>query len=275
MLIIYVHSPKYSLSKIKLSKGADFPVMGISHKHAPEGSPFAMELIINSPKYGQFTVLYDEEDHERISKYTWHVSKTSSTYAFYVRNNTAGYLHSFLMGAKWIDHINRNRLDNRKLNLRKATNAENIRNRGMLPNNTSGFKGVFFDKKINLYQVKIVFNGKDIGMKRFQNKYAAALAYNELASKYFGEFAVLNVLTEEEIELSKKAIVRLSKTNTSGFRGVFYNKREGLYKVCLKYNNKKYYGKSGRTAREAAISCNALIKENNLPDSYLNIIPNV
>ena len=71
------------------------------------------------------------------------------------------YLHRFVLKAKKgenVDHINGNKLDNRKENLRKCTRSQNFANRKKYTNNTSGYKGV--SKHGNKWQADIQINGK-------------------------------------------------------------------------------------------------------------------
>lgn len=93
-----------------------------------------------------------------------------------------------------IDHINRNRQDNRWCNLRLATPRENCGNKAIQVNNSSGFKGVSFDKRTGRWRVCIKEqpNGRTLKLGRFDSKFYAAAMYNHAAAKYYGEFAYLN-----------------------------------------------------------------------------------
>ena len=82
-----------------------------------------------------------------------------------------------------LDHINGDRSDNRLCNLREATYSQNAQNRKLANNNTSGYKGVSF--KSNKWVA-------GINLGAFNTKEEAALAYNEAATKLFGEYAKLN-----------------------------------------------------------------------------------
>lgn len=90
-----------------------------------------------------------------------------------------------------VDHRNGNGLDNRRENLRRCTQSENLMNKRMGVNNTSGFKGVSATPRgrwrsyINVYG-----NRMHIGV--FDTPEEAATAYDKKAKKYFKEFAVLN-----------------------------------------------------------------------------------
>jgi len=99
-----------------------------------------------------------------------------------------------------VDHINGDNLDNRKKNLRLCTYAENNRNRKPLENKTSKYKGVGLNKnyKIKTWQARIVKNSKRYSLGYFKNEKEAALAYNQAAKKYFGEFAYLNYMGHDK-----------------------------------------------------------------------------
>lgn len=89
-----------------------------------------------------------------------------------------------------IDHINGNGLDNSKQNLRKATHAENMRNRRKHKVTTSSpFKGVFFRKDKNRWEARIWFNNKRIRLGMHSTPELAHMAYCKAAAELHGEFA--------------------------------------------------------------------------------------
>ena len=105
------------------------------------------------------------------------------------------YMHRYILmapSAYQVDHINRDRLDNRKKNLRVVTPDKNYFNRAMLSNNTSGFKGVCFDKARNKYMASIQKDRRQFNLGRYGTAIEAAKAYNEAAKQLFGEYAYLN-----------------------------------------------------------------------------------
>ena len=100
------------------------------------------------------------------------------------------YVYGFM--PKYLDHVNRNPADNRIANLRECSHSQNCMNKGQRTDNTSGFKGVHWDKESRKWRVYIEIGEKRIHIGRFDSINNAARAYNIAVIKYFGEFAELN-----------------------------------------------------------------------------------
>lgn len=88
-----------------------------------------------------------------------------------------------------IDHVDLDGTNNRISNLREATRSQNIANSGMLSSNTSGWKGVSYEKPKRKWKAYIRINGLKINLGRYNCPTAAHLAYCHAANKHFGEFA--------------------------------------------------------------------------------------
>lgn len=88
-----------------------------------------------------------------------------------------------------IDHINCVRRDNRFVNLRHATLAQNCRNAVKRRDNSSGAKGVYYYKPIRRWRARIQVDGVVKSLGYFDCLLDAELAYSAAAMKYFGEFA--------------------------------------------------------------------------------------
>lgn len=86
------------------------------------------------------------------------------------------------------DHINKNKLDNRRSNLREATPSENLCNRRLQRNSFTGFKGVYFDKRNDWYYARIKMNGKFVHLGCRRTAQEAHELYCESARKLHGEF---------------------------------------------------------------------------------------
>jgi len=98
-----------------------------------------------------------------------------------------------------LDHVDGNGLNNRRSNLRICTHRQNIWNRRKQANTSSIYKGVSWDKRREKWEAYFHLPGtKRKGKKEFLGYFVteeqAALAYNDAATKYFGEFARLNIL---------------------------------------------------------------------------------
>lgn len=91
-----------------------------------------------------------------------------------------------------VDHINGDRLDNRRSNLRVCEGWQNCQNQGISKVNKSGYKGVAFMPTLNKYRAQIYSRNKryELGLHKTAEK--AALAYNEAAVIYHKQFARLN-----------------------------------------------------------------------------------
>jgi len=159
---------------------------------------------------GQVTII-DDDKYELVSQYRWYAKWYNDIQSYYAATNTYKpdgkramlYLHRLLLGLEFGnklqgDHSSGNTLDNRMENLRIATNAENSRNKGKRSDNTSGYKGVTWEKRANAWRARIKASGVYKSLGYFKNKHDAARAYNKAALKYFGEFAVLNEIIEDE-----------------------------------------------------------------------------
>ena len=89
------------------------------------------------------------------------------------------------------DHINGNKLDNLKSNLRVTTDKLNRLNAGKRCDNTSGYKGVW-KRKNGRWQAEIKLDGKKYSLGTYETKEESAMAYNIKAKELFGEHARLN-----------------------------------------------------------------------------------
>ena len=103
-----------------------------------------------------------------------------------------------------IDHINGDSLDNRIENLRAATQSQNSANKKTPKNNTSGFKGVYYDKTRNRWEASIMVRGKREKLGRYKTPQEAAIAYRDAAVQHFGDFARFDSPGDGMIDDTKK-----------------------------------------------------------------------
>lgn len=150
--------------------------------------------------------IIDLEDLERVINfpYTWFAKLNKSIGEYYVyaseyRPETKRckpiFLHQFIMEAngKIVDHKNNDGLDNRKSNLRVATDKNNSTNRrGKNKNNTSGYRNVSWNKADGKWVVQLQINGKNKRFSGFDDVHEAGKFAEEMRQKYYGEFAGKN-----------------------------------------------------------------------------------
>lgn len=147
--------------------------------------------------HGLYTEV-DLEDVLEVCRYSWSLTKGyARTYLGGGRCNSKYiYLHQFIgerMGLiGQVDHKDRNSFNNSRFNLRIASLSQNGANQDIRSNNTSGYKGVSYVRKGNKWNARIKINYESISLGSFNTPEEAALAYNQAAIQYFGEFAVLN-----------------------------------------------------------------------------------
>lgn len=141
-----------------------------------------------------YVALVDDEDFDNVNQFEWHVSKCETK--FYARRSLGKrkyqFLHQFIMGSKWIDHIDDIGLNCQKHNLRKCTNSQNQMNSRPRKNTASKYKGVSKCSEANRWQSQIKLSGKIFYLGIFKDEIDAAKAYDTKAIELFGEFAYLN-----------------------------------------------------------------------------------
>ena len=133
-------------------------------------------------------IVIDDEDFEKVSQHTW------STWHIYRRGkyewgcpkatikNRSITLSRFIMNPPQglqIDHIDRDRFNNQKSNLRICSNSINGHNRGMLKSNTTGVVGAYYDKYHKKFRAEIRFNDEKMFIGYFETVDEAGLAYLE------------------------------------------------------------------------------------------------
>lgn len=155
---------------------------------------------------GLFAIV-DDENFAFLSQFSWSLSLKGYAQAYIPVKWKNKYpvgksiqmqrmvLFDSLDSKTYADHINRDKLDNRRKNLRVCTLAESNRNRGIIhfkhrQKIVSKFKGVWWDK--TKWRCAITHNNKKIYLGRYDSELEAAKAYNEAADILFKEYAYLN-----------------------------------------------------------------------------------
>ena len=151
---------------------------------------------------GGLKTMVDDDMYERLNGLKWYCHK-----GYVVNRSARGGLPK-----KWIrmhrvvnntpdgmltDHIDGNRLNNQKHNLRTCTQAQNNIHKVRCVNKTTGFKGVYWDTKRMKYRAKIMHKKRPYCLGWFGAAKDAAAAYNDAAIKLHGEYAHLNDIERE------------------------------------------------------------------------------
>jgi hypothetical protein len=149
--------------------------------------------------------IVSKEDADEVNQYKW--SASANGYAVRATPRSEGketvYMHRQLLGAPEemdVDHINGNKLDNRRTNLRLCTTSQNMGNSKTRVNSQSGLKGVYFYQRDNNWQAQITHEGKKHHLGYFDTAQEAAEAYDKAAKKLFGAFARTNSNADGEFE---------------------------------------------------------------------------
>jgi hypothetical protein len=141
--------------------------------------------------------LVDDEDFERLSVYKWYAH---SGYAYRrvttapKKNKLIG-MHRVIINAnegEYIDHIDGDKLNNQKNNLRLCSYAQNNYNQNLPKRNITGFKGITQHPDTKRWRATIMHNYKIKHLGYFKEKLDAVKAYDKAALELFGDFAKTN-----------------------------------------------------------------------------------
>ena len=186
-------------------------------------------------------VLIDDDDYDQITQWKWSLRGRYAVRFIYKRDSTTGkhkqhrvWMHRAILSTPAdlvSDHINGNGLDNRRVNLRVATEQQNKQNRRSKRTSSSVYVGVSWSSKYRRWIAQLVHNGSKIFGGYFITEEQAALIYNHFAYKYRGDFAHTNLIPDSVMSLQQQSSFvdqwlqrgYSQRLNTSGFRGVTKN----------------------------------------------------
>lgn len=138
---------------------------------------------------------FDKEDYDLVSQYCWDIDNSTGYAKTIDRINKTGklYLHRLVMGRvkgdkTIVDHIDRNKIDCRKNNLRIVNDAQSAINKGIKSNNTSGKIGVSWDKDCNKWHSYITVNKTRINLGYYDKFDDAKEVRIKAEKEYFGEY---------------------------------------------------------------------------------------
>ena len=141
--------------------------------------------------------LVDDVDYRFVSQWKWSFSTKGYAHrkALQGGKQVTVWLHRLIAEragismAGHIDHIDRKKLNCQRKNLRTATNSQNLANRGKNRNNTSGYKGVTWDKERRKWLAQIEVRGRNRYLGRYEDEQEAHAAYRAALRERFAEYA--------------------------------------------------------------------------------------
>lgn len=139
--------------------------------------------------YGRYEFYFDKEDYDKIKDYTW---SFSNDYLRYTKDRSIAMHQLILPTENGLNpehiHGEKTKNDNRKENLRPATQSQNMMNTKIRKNNTSGVKGVYWRKDTGKWSAGIWVNNHHVSLGCFSELEDAKMARKKAEEKYFGEF---------------------------------------------------------------------------------------
>lgn len=156
-------------------------IRGKFNNHKVEGN--IVKFFIKGKK-----VLINLEDLKKVQRTRWHLANTGYPSSVFLGKRML--LHNLILQVKVglvVDHVNRNKLDNRKNNLRLVTPKENCRNGSLPKTNTSGYRGVTWCKKDKRWKARLSLNDRTINLGQFKDIKDAVTARKVGEIKYWGK----------------------------------------------------------------------------------------
>jgi hypothetical protein len=157
------------------------------------------KIDISTKKYPNAYTLVDDEDYEYLNQWKWH--KGNHGYVSNCKWTNGKTVHELIHRVitkapkdMYVDHINHNKIDNRRCNLRICTQSQNVSNQRPKKQKYKGVVFIKFGKRNKRWKFEICCNKEKFTSKSYLTEKEAAIAYNEKALELFGEFACLNVI---------------------------------------------------------------------------------
>jgi hypothetical protein len=201
-------------------------------------------------------VLIDNNEYDKISKYKLF---TSVGYCFVIIDGRRERLHHIILGKPEtgfvVDHINNNKLDNRKENLRFASYQLNSQNKPKKDNTSSKYIGVGYIKKNKKWRSSAL--KKHLGY--FETEIDAAMEYDRYIIKNLEGGRTNNLFTEEEIDIIKETYI--NKIDKDLPKGISYDKKSKLYVIRIKLKETFKYVGSSKNLDDALVILKEKLKE--------------
>lgn len=226
-----------------------------------------------------YETIVDDDVWEQFRHVSWHVffSPGGKPYA---RSNKYGVMSRAILeiidevqlGNNWIDHIDRNALNNQRTNYRIVPPRENSRNNTPRTKSIhSVYVGATWREHAKAWQAKTKYDGKYIHLGYFPTAEEAGMAYDRAILYYYGDSDLLNFPDRKhEHDLSapyERKYKTIKSTNTTGFRGVSPAGKKFVASIGVggRPSRKVYLGRYA-SPEEAALAYDSYVREHNLPN---------
>lgn len=153
-----------------------------------------------SLRNSELVAIVDDADFDRLNEYRWYLS---AGYARRIERPRRGAvkniaMHNQILGVPGMeaDHINGDKLNNRRANLRACTRSQNEAAKPKAAG-SSRYKGVYFDSCKQRWRALVQKDGRRRHVGYYRSEDAAARGYDAAATEAFGEFACLNFPSEQ------------------------------------------------------------------------------
>lgn len=200
--------------------------------------------------------MVDDENFDWLNQWCWCV-QIGKNNIYAIRNNSIDgeqktiSMHRQIMGVTDncvdVDHRDGNGLNNQEDNLRACTRSQNLMNRKGARNSSSRFKCVYWNNTSVRWVAHITINGSPKCLGRYRNEEDAARRANQAFREYHGKFARYNDVSPMFPDCNQK-----KKCKTSEHRGVYFNKKRGLWVATISKNGRSKYLGSFTDEAEAA-----------------------
>lgn len=175
-----------------------------------------------------YTFYVDKTDEALVRRYKWHCIRSSKDGVLTIETSKRLKLHSLLIDTPpgmEVDHIDLDRLNNRRSNLRLVTHQQNQCNQPLQKNNTSGVSGVRFYPARNKYHARIKVNQHDIHLGYFDTFEQAIQARNVGMECMFGDYGRYNNVPPAPDSIRQKVIAQCKRfaslSACDGFRWAY------------------------------------------------------
>lgn len=198
--------------------------------------------------------IVDDADFEIINNRRWYLSKQGYAIGGESSNGIKSFvkMHRLIMGINdanvKIDHIDGDKLNNQRINLRVASSAQNRHNSRKILNTKNNYKGVSYVKKLNLYQSRCRMNGNDFYLGLYKTEISAAYAYNKKSIELciYTRINYLPFETSYLEKILKEELVTNKSDIQSIYKYIYFKKKEGRMNcgkwfIQFKHNGTRYY----------------------------------